>query len=194
MARDRQDLNPTGTPAAFGDPPLTARPEGLLSLLGIQSGGRYPQTLSPTLAPTFELSNWYSEYNGTFAGGVVFGSLAAPALGGKVPTTIEVPSGEIWIVNRIGCTIDVDYVGAGEANWALIRTNNADQTELHLDYWQGAVSTSANMHAFGARARLPIILRPTVRLQLQYLGGTALTPTIALNGGEINLAFTRAFV
>jgi len=48
----------------LGAPPLNVQPQGLLSFLQVKSGGRYPQALGETLAPTWDLSDHYLQTNG----------------------------------------------------------------------------------------------------------------------------------
>lgn len=58
-------------------PPLNRQPLGLLGYLGIKNGGKYPQTLAETLAPTLELSDLYYKAGqlSTSAASAVTGSL-----------------------------------------------------------------------------------------------------------------------
>jgi len=173
--RDRQDLNPTGTPAAFGDPPLTSRPEGLLDLLGIQSGGRYPQTLSPVLAPTFELGPWYSEYNQTFR----TSNFDPNALGVGLyfDTGLQVPDGELWIVNRVAIALSIIMAAPqNEQAFQIVRTNNANTSVVPVCH---PVKVSTNNPATRYHAILgnefasPLIMRPTTKLRLYNNGPAA---------------------
>lgn len=151
-------------PASWGPPPLTARPEGLLASLGIQSGGRYPQHLLPDLQPTYELGPWYREYNGTFrSGNVAFAT--SPPVQGETVDLFTVPDGEIWILNRLAAKVTVP---SGN-RWAyyLQRVNAAGGTELVL-----CNATSLNWTSSPTAHTLPcytngppIILRPTVTVQ-----------------------------
>jgi hypothetical protein len=178
------------SPASWGPPPLTSRPEGLLSSLGIQSGGMYPQHLENNLQGTYELGPWYREHNQVFRSGVAFNSGGAIAAGTLVPTTIEVPSGEIWIVNRLGVHFECTIAAAVTLAFALVRTNNANGNQLLIDRVDATFSVG-NMRVVSlGMGQLPILLRPTVRLQVYYLGGNTLNqPTLA--NGNANVAYTR---
>lgn len=164
-------------PASWGPPPLTARPEGLLSSLGIQSGGKYPQHLSPELIPTYELGPWYREYNGTFRS--VGPVTSATTQSGSTWLLWEVPDGEVWIVSRLTawCTKVVN----NQMSVNLYRTNNANGTKLLLG--NKAITTTGvatNMMIDGGD-HLPIILRPTVRVWAEIEWVTGTTGAVALD-------------
>jgi len=76
-------------------PPLGARPEGLLDILGIKTGGRYPQHLHEVLQPGLDLTGVYLAQAATSvlsSGGTCSGT-------GLVATdAIIVPSTENWLV------------------------------------------------------------------------------------------------
>lgn len=74
-------------------PPLGARPEGLLALLGIQAGGRFPQHLTEELLPTAELLQWYLEQETQ----EVNATLALTGLG-SIQTVATVPNDQQWIL------------------------------------------------------------------------------------------------
>lgn len=191
MAERQAGLNPPGTPGAWGEPPLTARPEGLLSTLGIQSGGRYPQHLEANLVPTYELGDWYREYNQTFRT-VTVSPGAGLAKGSFVDTTLAVPDGEIWIVNRIGCLITSAFAAASRSTWILVRTNNADGTILPLTDSLTIENQAAPSSGFGLLSGrdLPIILRPTVKLRLGYMDSSVNQVTSANFAFTLSIAFS----
>lgn len=159
-------------PPSWGPPPLTARPEGLLDSLGIQSGGKYPQTLSETLLPTYELGPWYREYEQKFRGADT-GALAATAPGTYVDTGIQVPDGEIWIVNRIGCEVSWPIPAATATGYVqLVRTNNANTTVLAVSGQEPVnlmnVPGTPTQRVLLGLDYPPLLLRPTVKLRLLY--------------------------
>lgn len=83
--------NPFGVP-----PPLTARPEGLLSLLGLQQQGQYPQHLnSDWLTPSFNLADWYAESKAE----LITNSVTVNAVGWSAG--VAVPSGEYWLLRNV---------------------------------------------------------------------------------------------
>lgn len=184
-----------GTPTTWGPPPLTARPEGLLASLGIQSGGQYPQHLLPDLQPTYELGDWYREFNQAFT---TSGSVNLAGVG--TPTEIDlisVPAGEVWIVNRIGCQITIRAASVLYMTYQLIRTNNANGTQLAVSRPVEVITPAG---AIDGRAYLgldypPLLLRPTVKLRLlvgQTRTGSAAVPTVG--SAECFVAFTRCQV
>ena len=88
---------------------INKSPRGLLSWLGLKSGGAQPQQLSPTLVPTLDMREWYFETNSQFS---LTASVSGAALGigtfvGVVAPTdfnyiprfhvqASVPAGTIW--------------------------------------------------------------------------------------------------
>lgn len=174
MARGGNDP----APASWGAPPLTARPEGLLSTLGIQSGGRYPQHLLSDLQPVYELGPWYREYNGTFRSGTVDWQNTQK---GEEATLFQVPDGEIWIVNRLN--VFWEKVVNNQMGAVVFRQNNAGGTRLVLAEAQSTNTAATTMHAYANPGVLPIILRPTVEMvaQITWLTGTISGTNITLN-------------
>jgi hypothetical protein len=99
-------------------PPLTNRPDGLLSLLGIQNSGRYPQHLAvEALIPVLDLTRWYLESEQDFP---TVTTVTGGALG--FHNMITVPEGETWVV--LGGSLD--YNGAlAVARWdSIVRANS----------------------------------------------------------------------
>lgn len=166
-------------PASWGAPPLTARPEGLLSVLGIQSGGRYPQYLLDQLQPTVDLARWYLEYNGTFRTATL--NAAGFGVSGIVDTGLAVPDGELWIVNRASVTLDgVTWAAGGTAlkyTGYLIRTNNANGTPLGVagPIESPQVNALNAAYASCSAVEVPFILRPTVKLRYLWNGDAGIT-------------------
>lgn len=158
-------------PASWGPPPLTARPEGFLSSLGIQSGGKYPQHLLPDLVPTYELGPWYREYNQTFRS-ITSGINLIGNAGDLIDTTLQVPDGKVWIVNRIGIRCRVNFtVTPGWGVFQLVRTNNADGTILTVSQPQrvdvaSAAAPSSPGHTVLGLDYGPFLMRATVKLQI----------------------------
>lgn len=167
--------NQPQSPASWGPPPLTARPEGLLASLGIQSGGRYPQHLVDQLLPTYDLGSWYREYNQTFRSATV--NMAGTGVSGILDTGLSVADGEIWVVNRLGMLLDgAVFAGSAPGNWRcrLVRVNNQNATPIAMsDEMNIHVANTVNAHyGLAAAEPFPIILRPTVKLRLVWNGST----------------------
>lgn len=159
-------------PASWGPPPLTARPEGLLDSLGIQSGGKYPQTLNEQLQPTYELGPWYREYEQKFRSADT-GALGLTTAGTYVDTGLQVPDGEIWIVNRIGIEISWPQGGlTGQGKFQLVRTNNANATILAVSspqpFFHNAAATTPTQRIVLGLDYPPLLMRPTVKLRVLY--------------------------
>jgi hypothetical protein len=75
-------------------PPITTRPDGLLSLLGLQNSGKYPQHLAyDTLQCGVDLTRWYLESEQDFP-------TLTQLWGGAIGFTnfFTVPDGEAWVV------------------------------------------------------------------------------------------------
>lgn len=189
-------------PELWGPPPLTARPEGLLSSLGIQSGGRYPQHLAEELIPTYELGGWYREHQQQFSR-VAIG--AGPYSRGSLIDLFQVPAGEVWVVNRIGVYLRTTVTGgaAGDPHtisWQIIRTNGVDLTQLPislpriLNVYSGSPGFDM-YYLLGAEVEMPMILRPTVKVRL-LCNGMSGTAAHGLNATDsvANIAYVRCLV
>jgi len=75
-------------------PPITTRPDGLLSLLGLQNNGKYPQHLNyQSLDCGLDLTRWYLESAQEFP---TVTKLWGAAIG--FTEFMTVPEGESWIV------------------------------------------------------------------------------------------------
>jgi len=182
------------SPASWGRPPLTTRPEGLLSSLGIQSGGRYPQHLAEELLPTYDLGQWYREYNQQFTIATQTPG-AGLARGTFSDTGIQVPDGEMWIVNRLNVYITIAFAAAAISEFALVRTNNADATVICLDTATSNHPTSGGSFLFlNAAPVLPIILRPTVKLRVGYIGSSVNQSTSAGYAFTTQVAYNRCLI
>jgi len=85
-ADDRSGLPP---------PPLGARPEGLLDLLGIKTGGKYPQHLAYELVPVVNLFGIYLQQAATT---ILSSGGSCGAVGLVATDAIIVPATENWLV------------------------------------------------------------------------------------------------
>jgi len=160
------------SPRDWGPPPLTARPEGLLDSLGIQSGGKYPQHLLKDLQPTYELGPWYREYEQKFRGADT-GAIGLTTFGTYVDTGIQVPDGELWIVNRIGCEVSWGVAAnLCQGSVQLCRTNNANTTTLAVSapqvIWLNSAGTTPTQRVLLGLDYPPFLMRPTVKLRVLF--------------------------
>lgn len=186
------------SPPSWGPPPLTARPEGLLASLGIQSGGQYPQHLEPNLVPTYETGAWYREFNQQFTTVSIPATPYAIATATDYDTGIQVPEGELWIVNRGTITLEV-FAGAAtqEMTWTWGRTNNANGTFLSFMPEERVSITNAAGASpawlTGMITTVPFLLRPTVKVRWRSVNrSTASIHT--LQSGVVSLAYTRCVI
>lgn len=187
-----------GAPASWGMPPLTARPEGLLDSLGIQSGGRYPQHLATDLIPTYELGAWYREFTQLFTTVSIPATPYAIATATDYDAGIQVPAGELWIVNRGTITLNVSAGAATKRMvWTWGRTNSQDGTFLAFapptdsPIDNGAGATPANLTQIIYET--PFLLRPTVKVRWRSVNRSDAT-IHTLNSGVVSLAYTRCRV
>jgi len=99
-------------------PPITARPDGLLSLLGLQNNGKYPQHLNyQSLDCSVDLTRWYLESEQQFP---TVTQLWGAAIG--FTNFMTVPEGESWIV--LGGTYNYPTGLATARTDAIVRANS----------------------------------------------------------------------
>lgn len=84
-------------------PPLGARPEGLLDLLGIKTGGRYPQHLGSELVPVLNLAELYLAQASTT---ILSSGGTLSAVGLVATDVLIVPATENWLIRT--CEIASD--------------------------------------------------------------------------------------
>jgi len=108
-----QYSGPLGVP-----PPLTARPDGLLSLLGLQTQGRFPQHFaSDWLQPGIDLTRWYLEAEQDFP---TFTQLWGAAVG--YTQFFQVPQDETWVL--LGASLSVPAGLAAARKDGIVRGNS----------------------------------------------------------------------
>jgi hypothetical protein len=88
-------------------PVVNRLPLGLLSFLGIQNGGKYPDTLLSALAPVLDLGDQYVNTNREY----LTASVAVNALASS--TFHTVPTGQWWYVSH--SSLFTATLGAGQA-------------------------------------------------------------------------------
>lgn len=148
-------------------PPLTTRPEGLLSMLGIQTNGRYPQHLEmETLSPGIDLLPWYLESKATIQS-VEAHSMSAATPGGFLPL-FTVPQNEVWVL--LAYTVQtVTIVTACGIQLARARANDS-LSRLALSDVQSLTATTFPLVYSGDWCRY-LIFRPTVQIGYVYVNG-----------------------
>lgn len=98
-------------------PAVNRLPLGLLSFLGIQNGGKYPDQLLPALAPVLDLSGHYVNTNREYTGG----SAAVAALAST--NMVTVPTGQWWYCCH--ASLFTATLGAGQAYGGVLAFQDA---------------------------------------------------------------------
>jgi hypothetical protein len=155
-------------------PNINRLPLGLLGFLGIKNGGRYPQELSDTLAPTWDLSDIYLNANAENRVDV----LAIAALGSQAFFTV--PAGEAWYV--IIASAATGTLGAGVTIELGLQTTDA-----------AALVTTALTQMSGARTvgqRCAVALERGIYLPPGSTFGINCTQLVA---GPVNVTLATRF-
>lgn len=145
-------------PSPLGPAPLTERPQGLLDLLGIQSGGRYPQHFTEQLLPVFEIGYWYQQWQKEVVEGpsTTFTNLAT------MFQIFTVPDGQVWLVHQVNIRSLASVAGTVAQLSTEIWTS-ATSTGLQENLLQNTVISpaSASSRVSGsANFAPPIVLQP----------------------------------
>jgi phage shock protein PspC (stress-responsive transcriptional regulator) len=167
-----------------GNPaPLTTRPEGLLSMLGIQTNGSYPQHMPEgQLQPGIDLLNWYLESRAEVQN--VAPAIAGMTNGGFV-SAFQVPPQEVWVL--LAVTLVFTVAVGGVSAFSIVRTRPNDfRSKLALG--PAVTSTAADLPMVSMDPSFRgLVLRPTVHLGL-YVSGAGTAGTTA---GELTCRFAR---
>lgn len=161
-------------------PPLTTRPEGLLSMLGIQNSGRYPQHLQMDwLQPTLDLTTFYAESRAEIQSVQNFAIFST--LAGNFASFWQVPPGELWYLLALSYQwTAVSTTAPGSYTPCRTRSNdNLSRIALGPSYSPLANEFPLISMDFSARG---IILRPTVQIGLHYGGGGLISGSPTVNG------------
>jgi len=156
-------------------PPLTTRPEGLLSMLGLQTNGAYPQHLAGEyLQPTLDLLPWYLESRAEIQS--VQGFSAASTLGQFHPLYV-VPANEVWVL--LNFTLQPT---ASAISWKVQLARARSNDLLSRVALSDAVTFGpAEFPLIGSSAAVRfLIFRPTVQIGFQATFGATGT-----NGGNV---------
>jgi len=158
-------------------PPITSRPEGLLSMLGLQTNGRYPQHLEMgNLGAEIDLLRWYLESQATFKTGTM--NFVAGSF--QTSTNLTVPAGEHWLVlqyNALCTSVSVDT-----KTGFLCRANSSAGTIVALGPKCDCVVNERYLLTQGDWA-LGYLARPSVQLGVY-----------GLIGGTVSLDYTLRYV
>jgi hypothetical protein len=159
-------------------PPLTTRPEGLLSMLGLQTNGSYPQHLAyENLSPTLDLLNWYLESRAEIQ------SLATFAQGGVIgafQSLYTVPPQEVWIL--LAFTIQPTNIAATTAIQLCRARSNDSLSRLALGPPEQVLVTRFPLVRSDEATRY-LVIRPSVQIGYQNVE--------APNGGNLFNACLR---
>lgn len=149
-------------------PPITTRPEGLLSLLGLQTNGRYPQHLAyDKLDAGVDLLRWYLESVATFK----TGSILVTGSAFVSDSNLVVPAGEHWLVLQYH--MESTAAAAAEQGVYLARANSSGGTIVALSDEVRRSTGTVMVRADGPGQFY--LARPSVQLGIKQTIGAALT-------------------
>lgn len=152
-------------------PPLTTRPEGLLSMLGLQTNGRYPQHLAEdNLVPTLDLLMWYLESRAEIqsADNVALGNVSA----GTFVNMFTVPAQEVWVLLAFTVAPSVGWpVSTAEIQCARARSNDS-LSVIALGGPETVTATRLPLVRSDAGVR-GLVFRPTVQIGVRVVSTTA---------------------
>lgn len=146
---------PATAPGPFGPPPIGRLPTGLLTLLSLQSGGRYPQYLLEALQPVIDVTNFYVENAATWVVGTNGGTMAGSGLS---VIAFTVPATERWLITDVQVEVSL---AAGITRWAAVLARSA----LSLTSpgpWIGApgIAVGPDRQSYSHRFERPVVLQP----------------------------------
>lgn len=155
-------------------PPLTTRPEGLLSMLGLQTNGRYPQHFaSDYLVPQLDLLPWYLESRAEIQ--TSFGVSTAALVVGGYQQLFAVPAQEVWIL--LAASIQPATIATAQT-LQLCRTRSNDFLSRIPLSDENAFSATSQPIIGSSEAVRFLVFRPTVTIGLQGVAGTGVGNTI----------------
>lgn len=165
--------------------PLTLRPDGLLSLLGLQTNGRYPQRMGESLSPTLDLLPWYLAATGT-----ELNVVGTPVVSFGFNAVWTVPDNEIWLVHSIVSTAQA--IMPATRIWGGQWAHQPYAGSLAIPRWVGPLDTTLWTNANGDRPGLFVSPEPFLLAR----GGSRFgINTFRLSGsGTVNMDSTIRFV
>lgn len=150
-------------------------PLGLLSFLGIQNGGKYPDMFLSTLAPVLDLGGHYVNTNREY----LTSSVAVNVLANT--TFHTVPNGEWW--NVMHASVFTATMGAGSAYAGVITILDAAGLVTHM-LGQSRSAVSGPGAVFVGAAQAPFWVGPGERIGVY---------TTHLAAGPISVGVSLAF-
>lgn len=148
-------------------PPLTTRPEGLLSMLGLQTNGSYPQHLAyDQLQPTLDLLNWYLESRAEIQS--VAGHVMNAAVPGGFTALYTVPQQEVWVL--LAFSIQPVVIATACSVQLTRARSNDDLSRLALGEVTPWTATTFPLCYSREHVR-HLVLRPSVQIGYTYVNG-----------------------
>jgi len=150
-------------------PPLTTLPQGLLSMLGLQTNGKYPQHLNTDwLQSHVDLLRWYMESRAEIKN---FSGATGWAGPGVFVPYWQVPDHEVWIL--LECGFAYTAAAGTTAQICMARCRAVDQLSMvKLGPSVRAVAATDRPLAGSDSGLVGTVLRPTVRIGV-YSEGAA---------------------
>lgn len=138
-------------------PTINQLPRGILSLLGLQAGGKYPSRWGEQYDPVFDLLYWFVQANSELLQQTIAPTVTSSAAY-LAPSALVVPAGEIWAITQ--ASVDVT-TGAGDSMtcYPAVATSNADPMSMG----------GASAFVFGASVRGLVPLLPPLQNVLLLL-------------------------
>ena len=145
-------------------PPLTTRPEGLLSMLGLQTNGSYPQHLDyEKLGANLDLLPWYLESRAEIQSLTGF---AQAGIAGTFQSLYAVPPQEVWIL--LAFTMRPTNIAVTSAIQLTRARSNDFESRLALGP-PCNVAVARYELARSDEATRYLVLRPTVQIGYQNI-------------------------
>jgi len=149
-------------------PPLTNRPEGLLSLLGIQNAGRYPQHFANEFVrPTLDLLRWYMEAEQDYP------TLTQNVTAAGFTMFQTVPVDEQWLLLGGSCETAA-ALGNARKNIQLVKANTTGSQGSYIPLSDHRDWAFGERVLFGCKDwGIGMLLRPLTQLGLWQGTATA---------------------
>jgi len=117
---------------------ISVYPQGLLSLLGIQSGGQAPRQVTDFLTLNMDVSALYMAAMDSTTSADVPGPL-----GTGVASIITVPNNQVWILRAAACYIQGPAAGTGRVCLVERGLNNQGTFTVRLTPFVGSATAAA---------------------------------------------------
>jgi len=168
-------------------PPLTTRPEGLLSMLGLQTNGSYPQHLAyEQLLPSLDLLPWYLESRAEIQSASDVTVATSPNSFGALFT---VPQQEVWVL--LNCTLQASNISTPVTVQLARARSNDSLSRIAL-----SAPAAYDTGIAGPQPLIPsldsvryLVFRPSVQIGIHGVTGTA-----GLNRYNCCLRFVRCTI